>query len=203
MELWAAHKTTGQTSIIDAKKFTLLGVIDTGLRTNHRNFVTTPTAAYAYVTVGGLNETQVYARNGGTPTLVKRIKDTGFEPHGIWPSPDNSRVYVVQQFSDKIDVIALQNTTGIVTESIRALQGADMVEIAAAGLAPDSAYTVSGNHAGEFIPLFSFVTDDKGAKPEAIAFLSFFGVYADRVVVSPGALATANKAVVLAHDGAH
>lgn len=246
-ELWAAHKTTGQTSVIDAKTFALVGVVETGLRTNHPNFVTTPTAAYAYVSVGGLNETQVYRRNGGAPQLVKRIKDTAFEPHGLWPSPDNTRMYVVQQFSDKVDVIdtasmavidtiangqdsqalvyvanavptgsGTANLTnqglnqrvatmpallqgiaaGSAEGAVRALKGADMVEVAAAGLLPNSGYTVSGNHNGELIPLFTFTTDEKGAEPEAIAFLKFFGVYADQVVISPGAMASANAKVL-------
>ena len=30
---------------------------------------------------------------------------TGIEPHGIWCSPDNIRMYVVNEHSDTVDVI--------------------------------------------------------------------------------------------------
>lgn len=57
------------------------------------------------MTVGGTNQTLVYRRAGAHPTLVARIQDTGAEPHGIWPSPDNTRVYVVLQKAAAVDVI--------------------------------------------------------------------------------------------------
>jgi len=68
-ELWAAHKMVGKVSVIDARSFRVLTVLDTGPVTNHPNFVSTPTANYAYVTVGGLDQTLVYQRNGANPTL--------------------------------------------------------------------------------------------------------------------------------------
>ncbi len=37
--------------------------------------------------------------------LVDRITNSGSTPHGIWPSPDNTRVYVVLENSDAVDVI--------------------------------------------------------------------------------------------------
>lgn len=36
---------------------------------------------------------------------MKRIRNHGFGPHGIWPSPDSSRLYVALQNSDALDVI--------------------------------------------------------------------------------------------------
>jgi YVTN family beta-propeller protein len=62
---------------------------------------------YAYMTVGDLGQTLVYRRSatGGPPTLVKRIRNHGLGSHGIWPSPDNTRVYVALQYSDAVDVI--------------------------------------------------------------------------------------------------
>jgi len=116
-ELWAAHKMAGKVSVIDARSFRVLTVLDTGPVTNHPNFVSTPTANYAYVTVGGLDQTLVYARNGATPTLVDRITNTGSTPHGIWPSPDNTRVYVVLENSDAMDVI--DTTTRKVIATLR------------------------------------------------------------------------------------
>jgi len=37
--------------------------------------------------------------------LVGSVPSSGFEPHGIWPSPDNSTVYVVNEPSDSVDII--------------------------------------------------------------------------------------------------
>ena len=37
--------------------------------------------------------------------LVGAVPSSGVEPHGIWPSPDNSTVYVVNEHSDSVDVI--------------------------------------------------------------------------------------------------
>jgi YVTN family beta-propeller protein len=104
-ELWLGHPFVGKTSVVDARRFRVLTVLDTGPRTNHANFVSKPDGQYAYVTVGGLDQTLVYRRGGARPRLVRRIQHTGHAPHGIWPSPDNSRVYVAMQKSDAVDVI--------------------------------------------------------------------------------------------------
>ena len=104
-ELWLGHPALGKTSVVDARRFRTLAVFDTGPRTNHPNFVSTRQGNFAYLTVGGLNQTLVFRRNGGRPQLVARIADHGEDPHGIWPSPDNTRVYVALQKSDAVDVI--------------------------------------------------------------------------------------------------
>jgi len=104
-EVWAPDKMSGKTTVVDALHFRVLTTLDTGPRTNHPNFVSTRTGDYAYVTVGGTNQTLVYRRAGAHPTLVARIQDTGAEPHGIWPSPDNTQVYVVLQKAAAVDVI--------------------------------------------------------------------------------------------------
>ncbi|WP_353226209.1 DUF7282 domain-containing protein [Salinisphaera hydrothermalis] len=106
-EVWLGHPKTGKTTVIDAKSLTVKTVLDTGARTNHPNFVTRNGVDYAYVTVGGENVTKVYRRpsDGGNPVQVDTIKNSGVGPHGIWPSPDNTRLYVVLQKSDALDVI--------------------------------------------------------------------------------------------------
>lgn len=68
-ELWLGHPFTGQTTVIDAKQMRVLTILHTGPRTNHIAFVTKPTGQYAYVTVGGLNETLVFRRDGAHPNL--------------------------------------------------------------------------------------------------------------------------------------
>jgi YVTN family beta-propeller protein len=116
-ELWLGHPFTGQTTVVDAKRMRVIAILNTGPRTNHPQFITKPNGAqYAYMTIGGLNETLVYRDHGGAPpTLVARIKDHGDGPHGIWPSPDNSRIYVALQNSDEVDVINTATNTVIKT----------------------------------------------------------------------------------------
>jgi YVTN family beta-propeller protein len=116
-ELWLGHPFTGQTTIVDARRMRVLKILNTGPRTNHPQFVDKPQGAYAYVTVGGLNETLVFRVNGGNPHLVKKIQNHGFGPHGIWPSPDGSRIYVALQNSDAVDVI--DTATETITATIR------------------------------------------------------------------------------------
>jgi YVTN family beta-propeller protein len=132
-ELWLGHPFTGQTTVIDAQRMRLLTVLNTGPRTNHIAFVTKPLGQYAYVTVGGLNETLVFRRNGAHPQLVKRIADHGFGSHGIWPSPDSSRVYVALQNSDAVDVI--DTATDAVIHTIRVGQD-PMALVYVAGAVP-------------------------------------------------------------------
>ena len=115
-ELWLGHPFTGQITVIDARRMRVLTILNTGPRTNHPQFVSKPDGHnYAYVTVGGLNETLVFQRDGAHPLLLKSIQDHGFGPHGIWPSPDNSRIYVALQNSDAVDVIDTATDTVIDT----------------------------------------------------------------------------------------
>jgi YVTN family beta-propeller protein len=106
-EVWLGMPTNGwAVSVINTTTHRVEAVLNTGPRTNHPNFVTVGKVNYAYLTVGNLNETLVFRRpaSGGPPVLVKRIP-TCCGPHGIWPSPDNTRIYVALQYSDGVDVI--------------------------------------------------------------------------------------------------
>jgi YVTN family beta-propeller protein len=107
-EIWLGMPNNGKTTtVVNAQTYRVEAVLDTGPRSNHPNFVTVDGVDYAYMTVGDLNQTLVYRRSttGGPPTLVKRIHNHGAGPHGIWPSPDNTRIYVALQYSDAVDVI--------------------------------------------------------------------------------------------------
>ncbi len=108
-EIWLGMPVNGKTTtVISTRNYQVQAVLETGPRTNHPNFVTVDGVNYVYLTVGDLNQTLVYKRpffEGGRPTLVKRICNHGAGPHGIWPSPDNSRIYVALQYSDAVDVI--------------------------------------------------------------------------------------------------
>src|SRR4051812_24488324 len=115
-ELWLGHPFTGQTTVIDARRMRVLTILNTGPRTNHPQFITKPDGRnYVYLTVGGLNQTLVFLRDGARPRLVRRIQDHGFGPHGIWPSPDNTHIYVALQNSDAVDVIDTSTDTVINT----------------------------------------------------------------------------------------
>ena len=116
-EVWLTHKDVGKVTIVDAQSFAILGVLDTGPGTNHVNFVSLAQGGFAYVTVGGSNEVKVYARNSGTPSLVGTI-GTGADPHGLWPSPDNSRVYVGLENQDAVQVIDTATRSVITTLKI-------------------------------------------------------------------------------------
>jgi YVTN family beta-propeller protein len=117
-DIWLGMPTNGRTtSVLNAATYRVEAVLHTGPRTNHPNFVTVGGVDYAYQTVGGLNETLVYRRshNGAPPTLVKTIHNNGHGPHGIWPSPDNTRIYVALQNSDAVDVIDTHTNSVIKT----------------------------------------------------------------------------------------
>lgn len=131
-ELWAAHKKVGKVSVLDLSAGRVSSVLQTGPDTNHPAFVTTPRAGFVYLTVGGENTTKIYRRNpGAAPTQVGAVPASGVEPHGIWPSPDNSTVYVVNEHSDNVDVI--DTTTRVRTDTLRVGQeGQALVYVAGA-----------------------------------------------------------------------
>ena len=117
-EVWLGMPVNGRTTtVFNTNTSRVEAVMDTGPRTNHPNFVTVDGVNYAYLSVGDLNQTLVFRRemNGKPPTLVKAIRNSGAGPHGIWPSVDNSRIYVALQYSDAVDVIDTKSMTVIDT----------------------------------------------------------------------------------------
>ncbi len=113
-EFWLGHKDIGVVSQIDAQAFRVMHVFETGDTTNHANFVSTAVGDFAYITVGGENVVRVFSR-GPDARLVTSIP-TGDVPHGIWPSPDNTRVYVVLEDGDAMQVI--DTATNTVTKTL-------------------------------------------------------------------------------------
>ena len=57
---------------------------------------------FAYITVGGLNEIQVYRTDDFSKVATIPV---GKLPHGIWPSGDGTRVYVGIENEDRIAAI--------------------------------------------------------------------------------------------------
>ena len=60
-QVWFTLKDVGKVQVFDAQPpFSLLKTLDTGPLTNHVNIVRNANGMFAYVTLGGLNEIQVY-----------------------------------------------------------------------------------------------------------------------------------------------
>jgi YVTN family beta-propeller protein len=112
-QVWYTLKDTGKTVVINAlPPFNTLAVIDTGPITNHVNFVDTPRGKFAYVTVGGLDQVQVFRRDDFSKIATIAV---GHLPHGIWPSGDGARVYVGLENQDAMDAIDTATNSVIAT----------------------------------------------------------------------------------------
>jgi YVTN family beta-propeller protein len=102
-QVWFTLKDVGKAQVFDAvPPFKLIKTLDIGPIANHVNLVSNAQGTFAYITVGGLNQVQVYR----TDTFEKVATiDVGNLPHGIWPSGDGSRVYVGLENADAFAVI--------------------------------------------------------------------------------------------------
>jgi YVTN family beta-propeller protein len=115
-QVWFTLKDIGKTVAFQARPpFAVLKILDTGPITNHVNFVRTRKGQFAYVTVGGLNQVQVF--NTSDFSKVATIP-VGRLPHGIWPSGDGSRVYVGLENADELIAIDTTSNTVIATVPI-------------------------------------------------------------------------------------
>jgi YVTN family beta-propeller protein len=102
-QVWYTLKDVGKTVVIDARPpFATLKVLDTGPITNHVNFARTAKGLFAYVTVGGHNEVQVF--RAGTFERVATIP-VGKLPHGVWPSGDGKTIFVGLENDDALAMI--------------------------------------------------------------------------------------------------
>jgi YVTN family beta-propeller protein len=102
-QVWFTLKDTGKTQVFDARPpFSLLKTLDTGPITNHVNIVRNAQGQFAYVTVGGLNEVQVFRTDdfGKVATIP-----VGKLPHGVWPSGDGTRIYIGLENDDQLAAI--------------------------------------------------------------------------------------------------
>ena len=114
--VWFTLKDTGKVQVFEARPpFNLVKTLDTGPITNHVNLVRNAHGSFAYVTVGGLNEIQVY-----DATSFARVATipVGQLPHGIWPSGDGTRVYVGLENADGVVAIDTLTNTVIATVPI-------------------------------------------------------------------------------------
>ena len=103
MQLWLTLEDIGKVEVFDAHPpFKVQRIIDTGPITKHVNFANTPKGTFAYVTVGGLNEVQVYKTSDFSKVATIPV---GKLPHGVWPSGDGSMIYVGLENSDALTAI--------------------------------------------------------------------------------------------------
>ncbi len=113
-QVWITLKDSGKTQVFDARPpFNTLNTLDTGPITNHVNIVRNAQGQFAYVTVGGLNQVQVFRTDDFSKVATI---PAGELPHGIWPSGDGSRVYVGLENSD--EMIAIDTATNKVIASV-------------------------------------------------------------------------------------
>jgi YVTN family beta-propeller protein len=122
-QVWFTLKDTGKTEVFDARPpFSVLRTLDTGPITNHVNVVRNAHGQFAYVTVGGLNEVQVFRTDDFSKVATIQV---GKLPHGIWPAGDGSRVYVGLENDDAL--IAIDTLTNKPIASVPIGQGPQAV----------------------------------------------------------------------------
>jgi YVTN family beta-propeller protein len=137
-QVWFTLKDTGKTQVFDARPpFSILKTLDTGPITNHINFVRNARGQFAYITVGGLNEVQVFRTDDFSKVATIQV---GKLPHGIWPSGDGTRVYVGLENDDSL--IAIDTLTNAVIVTVPIGQAAQAVNYV-----PDAVPMVSTGNA--------------------------------------------------------
>ncbi|MGA8496941.1 MAG: YncE family protein [Xanthobacteraceae bacterium] len=115
-QVWYTLKDIGKTQVFNGQPpFNLLKTLDTGPITNHINIVRNANGMFAYVTVGGLNEVQVYRTDDFSKVATIPV---GRLPHGIWPSGDGTRVYVGLENEDRMTAIDTLSNKVIATSPI-------------------------------------------------------------------------------------
>jgi YVTN family beta-propeller protein len=122
-QVWFTLKDVGKVMVFDAHPpFAALKTIDTGPITNHVNFAHNTNGTFAYVTVGGLNEVQVFRTDDFSKVASIPV---GKLPHGIWPSGDGTRIYVGLENEDGL--VAIDTLTNTVVATIPIGQAAQAV----------------------------------------------------------------------------
>ncbi|PXA96603.1 hypothetical protein DMC47_16950 [Nostoc sp. 3335mG] len=113
-QVWYTLKDVGKTVVIDAKPpFATMKVIDTGPITNHVNFARTAKGLFAYVTVGGTGEVQVFRTDSFAKVATIPV---GRLPHGVWPSGDGKTVFVGMENDDAL--VRIDTATNQVTGKV-------------------------------------------------------------------------------------
>ncbi|HAG50909.1 MAG: hypothetical protein A2X87_06595 [Deltaproteobacteria bacterium GWC2_42_51] len=97
---WVIHKDVNKISVIDPRKFEVVGTVDVGNKPNHVAFIVKGGVEYAYVTIAKDNRIDVIEMKD-RPRFVKSIP-VGQEPHGIWSDPEMKHIFVGHEISNEI-----------------------------------------------------------------------------------------------------
>jgi YVTN family beta-propeller protein len=115
-QVWFTLKDIGKTQVFNGQPpFQVLKTLDTGPITNHVNIVRNANGQFAYVTIGGLNEVKVFRTDNFQQVATIPV---GRLPHGIWPSGDGTRVYIVLENQDAVTGIDTLTNKVIATSPI-------------------------------------------------------------------------------------
>jgi YVTN family beta-propeller protein len=164
-QVWFTLKDTGKVQVFDAQPpFALLKTLDTGPITNHVNIVRNANGMFAYVTIGGVNEIQVYRTDDFSKVATIPV---GKLPHGIWPSGDGTRVYVGLENEDRIAAIDTLTNKVIATSPIG--QAAQAVVYVPNAL---SVVSQNGNSAMTTMPAVAEHAGTENLQPLGIAGIS-------------------------------
>src|SRR5256886_14530097 len=98
--------------------FAVLKTIATGPIANHVKIVRNSSGTFAYVTVGGLNQVQVFRTDDFSNVTTIPV---GKLPHGVWDSGDGTRVYGGLENGDRL--VAINTMTNQVVATITIGQG--------------------------------------------------------------------------------
>jgi YVTN family beta-propeller protein len=115
-QVWLTLKDVGKTMVFSGRPpFAVLKTIATGPITNHVRIARTASGTFAYVTVGGLNQVQVFRTDDFSKVTTIPV---GKLPHGVWESGDGTRVYVGLENDDRLVAINTLTNTVIATTPI-------------------------------------------------------------------------------------
>jgi YVTN family beta-propeller protein len=115
-QVWFTLKDIGKVMVFNARPpFSVLKTINTGPITNHVNIAHNANGTFAYITVGGLNEVQVFRTDNFSKVATIPV---GKLPHGVWPSGDGTRIYVGLENDDHLVAIDTLTNKVIATSPI-------------------------------------------------------------------------------------
>jgi len=113
-QVWLTLKDVGKAMAFSGRPpFAVLKTLATGPITNHVKIVRNSSGTFAYVTVGGLNQVQVFRTDDFSKVTTIPV---GTLPHGVWDSGDGTRVYVGLENDDRL--IAINTLTNQVVATI-------------------------------------------------------------------------------------
>jgi YVTN family beta-propeller protein len=189
-QVWFTLKDTGKVQVFDGQApFALLKTLDTGPITNHVNIVHNANGMFAYVTVGGLDEVQVYRTNDFSKIATISV---GKLPHGIWPSGDGTRVYVGLENEDLI--IAIDTLTNKVIATSPIGQAAQAVVYV------PNAIPAASDHGNSAMTMMPFIPERAGT--ENLQPLGLAGMSTQLWLAPPGSKAgTAPTSISLSDQG--